>query len=137
MNIKKENRKSIIDEIKFSIEKMKDKENDDPKAKLYYFSAVYAVIHRIFNIDYDDDLVFIHFVLLSTYNNTNARLQNPDPIIKIPDDYFDKLIAATEELLGVIVMDGNPYEVLRKFILLAYVTGGNGYYLYKKGLLKI
>jgi len=135
MKIKKENRKSIVDEIRFSIEKMKEAE--DPKAKLYYFSAVYAVIHRIFNIDYDDDLVFIHFVLLSTYNNINARLQNPDPIIKMPEDFFDKLIADTEELLGVIEMEGNPYEVLRNFILLAYITGGNGYYLYKKGLLKI
>jgi hypothetical protein len=135
MKIKKENRTSIIKEIKFSIEKMKEAE--DPKAKLYYFSAVYGIIQRIFNIDYDDDLVFIHFVLQSTYNNINMRMQNPDPVIKMPEDLLIRLIADTEELLGVIEKNGNSYEVLKRFVLLGYITAGNGFYLYQKGLLKI
>lgn len=135
MKIKQENKTSIINEIKFSIEKMKEAE--DPKAKLYYFSAVFGIIQRIFNIDYHDDLVFIHFVLQSTHNNIIMRLQNPDPVIKMPEDFLARLMADTEELLGVIEKDGNPYGVLKKFVLLGYVTVGNGYYLYQKGLLKI
>ena len=135
MKISKENRQKLIEEIKFVIKQMKAEE--DPKVKLYYFSAVYGIMHRIFNLEYNPDLVFANFVVNSTYNQINARLQNPDKTIKIPDELFDKLVKATEELLIVIKEDKNLYKVLRKLVLLGYVTIGNGYYLYQKGLLKI
>jgi len=135
MKISDENKKKLIEEIEFVIEQMKNEE--DPKAKLYYFSAVYGIMPRIFNIEYNSDLIFAHFVISSTYNRINSRLDNPDKAIKIPDDLFDKLIELTKELLDVIKKNKSLYEVLKKFTLLGYVTLGNGYYLYKKGLLKI
>lgn len=135
MKIKKENKKTLINEIEFAIQKMKEEQN--PKAKIYYFSAVYGVMQRIFNIDYDSDLVFAHFVISSTFNNVNMRLLNPDPVIKIPDDLTENIISVTEELLEMIKKDMNLYEVLKKFVLIGYITVGNGYYLYQKGLIKI
>jgi hypothetical protein len=135
MKISKENKAKLIDEINFVIEKMK-KEQDD-KAKLYYFSAVYGVMQRIFNMEYSPDLIFANFVISSTLNNINMRLLNPDAVIKVPEGLFEKLIAATEELSGAIEKNNSLYEVLMKFTLLGYVTTGNGYYLYQKGLLKI
>jgi len=135
MKLNKSNKSKLIKEIRFVIDKMKG--DDDPKAKLYYFSAIYGIMNRIFNMEYAPDLIFAHFVLSSTYNQINSRLQVPDKVIKIPDNLLDKLIEATGELLDVIENDKNPYEALKKFTLIGYVTVGNGYYLYQKGLLKL
>jgi len=135
MKLSKENKKKIVDEISFVIKQME--QEDELKSKLYYFSGIYGMLPRIFNVDFSEDLVFIHFVVSSTYNNIKQRINNPDNVIKIPDELFDKLIDATKELLNVIQNDKNPYEVLKKFTLIGYVMLGNGYYLYKKGVLKI
>ena len=135
MKISKNNKKVIIDEIEYALKNMKDE--TDEKKKIYYFSATYGIFQRIFNIEYDDDLVFIHFILNSTCNSINARLQIPDSVIKIPENLFSSLEKATEELLDALKNNRNVYEQLKKFVLLGYVTAGNGYYLYKKGLLKI
>lgn len=135
MKLSEENKQKLTDEIRFVINQMKEQE--DPEAKLYYFSAIYGIMPRIFNTEFSDDLLFAHFVISSTYNNINQRLKSPDKAIKIPDELFDKLIETTEDLLNAIEKNKNLYTVLKKFTLLGYITLGNGYYLYKKGLLKI
>lgn len=135
MKLSKENKQKILNEIRFVIEQMEHHEN--PESKLYYFSGIYGVLPRIFNFDFNEDLVFLHFVLSSIYNNIKQRMRNPDPIIKIPEELFDKLIETTKKLHDDIQNDKNLYDVLKKFTLLGYVMIGNGYYLYKKGLLKI
>lgn len=135
MEISKENRVKILNEIQFAVKKMKEEKDD--KAKLYYFSAIYGIMQRIFNTEYSGDLIFAHFVLSSTYNNLNSRLSNPDTVIKIPEDLFDKLTTVTEELKGAIEKNRNLYEVLKRYTILGYITTGNGFYLYQKGLLKI
>lgn len=135
MKLSKENKKKLIDEIRFVIGQMKQQE--DPETKLYYFSAIFGIMPRIFNIDFNEDLIFAHFIISSTHNNINQRIKNPDKVIKLPDELFDRLLAITEELLVAIEKDQNLYDVLKKFTLLGYVTIGNGYYLYKKGMLKI
>jgi len=135
MRLSARNKKTLLEEIKFALEKMRSEK--EPNSILYYFSAVYGVMYRIFNIEYDSDLVFAHFVISSTYNQINSRIQVPDKVIQLPPNLFDKLIETTEELLDAINSDKNLYEVLRKYTLLGYVIVGNGYYLYQKGLLKI
>lgn len=135
MKLSKENKKKLIDEIRFVIGQMKQQE--DPETKLYYFSAIFGIMPRIFNIDFNEDLIFAHFIISSTHNNINQRIKNPDKVIKLPDELFDRLLTITEELLVAIEKDQNLYDVLKKFTLLGYVTIGNGYYLYKKGMLKI
>lgn len=135
MKIKSESKAKIIAEIKFVLQKMK--EAPDPQSKLYYFSAVYGIMNRIFNLEYAPDLIFAHFVINGAHTQINARLHDPDKTIQIPQELFDRLFDATAELLNVIEKDKNPYDVLKKFALLGYVTGGNGYYLYEKGLLKL
>jgi len=75
MKLSTANKKKLIEEIEFALNSMKAAE--DPETKLYYFSAVYGVMPRIFNIEYDPNLVFIHFVVNATYNNINSRLKNP------------------------------------------------------------
>ena len=135
MKLSKENKQKLIDEIRFVIDQMKQQE--DLEAKLYYFSAIFGIMPRIFNTDFSEDLIFAHFVISSTHNNINQRIKNPDKVIKLPDELFDRLLALTEELLDTIEKDQNLYDILKKFTLLGYVTIGNGYYLYKRGFLKI
>jgi hypothetical protein len=135
MKLSKQNKKTLIDEIKFALEKMQA--SKDPNSIMYYFSAVYGVMHRIFNIEYDSDLVFTHFIISSIHSQINSRIQVQDQVIKLPDNFFDKLIEMTRALLDVIENDKDLYEVLKKFTILGYITIGNGYYLYQKGLLKI
>lgn len=137
MKLSKQSKNKLTQEIRFVLNKMKG--NDDPKIKLYYFSAIYGIMNRIYNLEYAPDLIFAHFVLSSTYNQINSSLQvsDKDKVIKIPDELFDKLIDATSDLLDVIENNKNLYDVLKKFSLLGYVTMGNGYYLYQKGLLKL
>lgn len=135
MNISPENKAKLLDEIKFVVQKMKAEE--DPKNKLYYFSAVYGIMNRIYNLEEASDLVFAHFVISSTHGQINARLHDPDKVISVPEGFFDKLVEATGELLTVIENNKNPYEILKKFALLGYVMTGNGYYLFQRGLIKI
>ena len=135
MKISADSKKKISEEIRFVLGKMKEQE--DPKSKLYYFTAIYGMMHRIFNLEYAPDLIFAHFVIKSTFDQINLKLHDPEKIVGIPEGLFDKLFEATTELLNVLDTNKNPYEVLKQFVLLGYATGGNGYYLYEKGLLKL
>lgn len=135
MKISALHKKKLVSEIKFVIKKMKSEE--DLPRKLYYFSGLHGAIARIFNIEFDPDLVFAHMVTNMAYNAINSRLANPDKVIQIPPEIFDKLIETIEEFKNVIEKSENLYEVLKKFVLLGFVTSGNGYYLYQRKLLKI
>ena len=135
MKISVTNKNRIIKEIKFVIDQMKREE--DPKAKLFYFSAIHGILPRIFNVEFVPDLVFAHFVLSTTYSQINARIENPDKIVKIPENLLDRLIEITEEFLITLKQDESLYEVLKKYSVLGYITTGNGYYLYKRGMIKI
>ena len=135
MKISRDSRNKLLDEIRFVLGKMKEQE--DPRNKLYYFTAIYGMMHRIFNLEYAPDLIFAHFVLRSTFDQINLKLHDPEKVVGIPEGLFDKLFEATAELLDVIENNKNPYEVLTRFVVLGYATGGNGYYLYEKGLLKL
>lgn len=135
MNISKGSKKKIIEEIKFAIGQMK--ENPNPEIKLYYFSAVYGVMPRVFNFEFDKDLVFAHFILSSVYNNINQRLKSTDSVVMLPQNIFERLTELTEKLLNALEKNEDICEILKNFTMLGYVTTGNGYYLYKKGILKI
>ncbi|MCJ7579197.1 MAG: hypothetical protein MUP98_01525 [Candidatus Aminicenantes bacterium] len=135
MKLSKQNKELLVKEIKFVLEKMHKEE--DSKSKLYYFSAIFGLMHRIYNLEYSSDLVFAHFVLSSIHSQINAGIQNPDKTIKIPVELFQKLEENTGKLLNAIEKDENLYEVLKKYSVLGYVTNGNGYYLYQRGKLKL
>lgn len=135
MKIKEDIKKILIDDITFIIDKMeKEKEADK---KIYYFSGIYGAIYRIFNIEYDPELIFAHLILSSTYSNIKARLDERGKVIKLPSELFDKLISITKEFLKKIEKNENICDVLQKYAAIAYLATGNGYYLYQKGLLKL
>jgi len=139
MEITPEFRKSIVNEFRLVAKKIREEE--DPARKLFFFSATYGVISRVFNFSYDPQLVFIHMVLNASYNTLNAAVTRFESIeeraISIPEGLFNKLADATEELADKIEKDEDTYETLQKIAIMCFSTTGNGYYLYEKGLLSI
>lgn len=139
MKISDDHKKIIVTEINYVVDKMKKTSNGEEM--LYYFTAVYSVISRIFNLEYDRDLICAHFILQHTSEALNGRLQaivkGGETLIPLNEDHFKKLIDFTIELGKKIDKNEDITETLKKFILLAFTTTGNGHYLQEKGLLKI
>ncbi len=118
---------------------LKEEEKDERK-KLYYFSGIYGVIPRVFNFEYDSQLVFIHHILEYTYGAINGRLiavQQGDKTAMLADSILDKLYTYTSQIVDKLERDEDIYNLLQKIIILGYTTTGNGYYLYTKGIIKI
>jgi hypothetical protein len=139
MAISDENRKIIVDEIKFAVKQMDA--NKKKLQKLYYFSAVYGIFHRMYNIQYDTELVFAHFILRSTHDAFQSRLKTievgQDTTVSLSDGQFAKLSTLSTQLANNFARKKETDSILKKFAILLYSTTGNGYYLMKKGILKI
>lgn len=137
MNISPEVRKFLVDEINYAVGKME--KADDPSQKLFYFSAVFGVLQRVFNIEYDPDLVVAHYVIVETHKGFVGRLRasREDPAVPVAVEQIERLTSLTKEFSRKIEGNKDFTEQLKKFIVLTYSTTGNGFYLYDKGVLKI
>jgi hypothetical protein len=139
MKLSKDLKKTLVEEIAFSIKKME--ETKEAQVLLYFFSAIPGMFQRIYNIEYDSDIVFAHYILKATHETFIQRLKASQPggdiAIIIKDDQFERLISLSKELLRNIKKDNDIDEVMKKFVILLYSTTGNGNYLMEKGWLKI
>ncbi len=140
MQLAKEERERLVQELRFAVEKMQVV--PDHFSKLYFFSAAYGEIGRILNVTWDAELGLLHLVLQATYSTVNARFQaissRRDLGVKIPDKFLEVLTVATSDLADMIQesRDDELPRILARFGELAYMTTGNGYYLYVKGLIR-
>jgi hypothetical protein len=129
----------LVKEIDFAVKKME--ETKEPMELLYYFSAIPGAINRIFNIEYDPDLVYAHFILKAAHENFIQRLKafthGGDTSFMISDDQFERLVSLSKDLLRNFRKDKDIDDVLKKLTILLYSTSGNGNYLMQKGWLKI
>jgi hypothetical protein len=132
-------RERFLEEIKYSVEKMG--KASDPIQKLYYFSATYGEMQRLLNIEYNQDLVFAHFILSEAYKAFMGRIRafkdNQETAVPLLVEQVERLVNLTKELEKKIESDKDLMDTLKKFVILAYSTTGNGFYLYEKGVLKI
>lgn len=132
-------REILLNEINYVAEKME--ESSSPNEQLYYFSALYAMVQRIYNIEYDPDLVYAHFILNETYKAFQGRMQaiqkGGENVVPLHEAQFMELTTLTKELADKIKAKKNIDKTLKKFVVLLYTTTGNGYYLFQKGMLKI
>lgn len=139
MNISDQFRSIITSEIDFALKKMNSTTKVDEK--LYYFSGVFSVIQRVFNIDYDPDLVYAHQVLRSSYDLFMGRVtaiqRKAELTIPLESKHFDKLSSITKELATKMKKKQDIDSTLKKYVILSYSLTGNGYYLQEKGVLKI
>lgn len=138
MQINKTYKTALINEIKYVQKKMK--ENTSPEKKLFYFSAVPAELLRVLNLDYDLDILYLHHAVNHVHFQFQQRLaaiKAGDSSIILDEKQIDKLESLLEDVIGVIDQKKDIDVVLKAFILLAYSTSGNGFYLMEKGLLRI
>lgn len=138
MKISDTTRKLIGKEIKYVVDQMNKSSNAGEK--IYFFTGVHAAVQRVFNTEYDPDLLFLHFVLNATYQAFLGRLQaikSGELIIELSDDHFKKLAEITKDLGKKIEKDEDVSDIAKRFSVLAYTTTGNGNYLRLKGVLTI
>jgi len=141
MNISKQYKEIIIEELNNVAIKMK--ESDDITEKMYFFSAAYGMVHRIFNLEFNPTLVLIHTILNTAYSTISGRIEaatrGQDRAVKIPKRLFDGLQETIMDIADNISKDDENelFKNLQKIANLGYSTTGNGYYLFQKGMLKI
>jgi hypothetical protein len=133
-------REQLVQEIRFAVDGIRK----SPKSadKIYYYSAVYAVIDRVYNFEYDPELVFIYQVVRQSFDLINAKIslstqRDVGLATAIPINLFDKLCSCLDELATRIEKDQKTYAILQDIANIGYSTTGNGLYLYTKGMLKI
>ncbi len=139
LQLQNESKKLIVDELRYVLQKMLDAK--DVSQQLFYFSGANGIINRIFNLHDDDNLIFIHEIMQSAYNILNIRvnesLRGINPQIVLPKIVFQKLVTALQDLSTCINSDSDVIPALVQISKIAYVATGNGYYLLKKGTLKL
>jgi len=141
MNISNNYKKIIVEEFKNVATKMK--ESNDITDKLYFFSASFAILDRIFNLEFNPTLVLIHMVLQNAHftirGRAEALIRGQDKVVEIPPGFFDNLQETILDIANSISKDDKNelFKNLQKIANLSYITTGNGYYLFTKGMLKI
>jgi hypothetical protein len=138
MKLSSKMRVALVKEIRFAVDNMK--QSQKPTDKMYFFSAVYGMLQRVFNFEYDPELVFIHQVVHQAFDAINNRINlgiQKDVPSSIPENLFEKLQNYLSELADNIESDKKTYDILEKISVLGYSTIGNGLYLLIKNDLKI
>ena len=141
MKLPKSMRKRLADELRVAAQKMQA--DSDPFNRVFLFSAAYGEVGRLLNTAWDAELALLHMVLMGTHQAVNARIgaiaAGADRAIGLPGNLLDELTTATTELADMIRdgRDGELVRILARFTELAFVTTGNGYYLYLKGAIRI
>ena len=131
-------KQAIIKELEFVLLKMNESKNDDDK--IYYFSAIQGMLHRVMNLEYTDDLLFAFFITNEAHKSLLQRsisLKQGDAVVKLTEQHWVRLIEITKDFLEAVKNDDNLDSVLKKYVILSYSTTGNGNYLMEKGILKI
>jgi hypothetical protein len=129
MKIPEDFKKYILSEFDFVISKIQGEEN--PRKKLFYFSASYGTLERLMRHNLDPQLLLTHAVLNLCYGSLNSRLNliaQGDVTIDMPEGFDKKLVEYLTELRNEIAEDKDTYKTLEKFVYLAYQTTGAGYY---------
>lgn len=142
MKIKKKTRDLIIREIDYVISEMENLENKNLIDKLYYFSGISSTLNRVVNvIEYDEELLFVSFIsqtLHQTFNQKTDGIQKGiEPLSRLTEEQVEKLMEYTKELKSAFEEDKSFYGIMLKFVSLTYSLTGNGFYMMKKGMLKL
>ena len=134
MNISENYRNILADEV--ATVRTKIEGENDPRKKVYYYSALFGMARRIYNLEFDPHVQFMDFVLNTTYNTMLVRLSaivSGDSTIPISSDFFVRLNNCLAQLEERIRANENAYNALEKIVNLTSTLDGNGYYLVQKG----
>ena len=139
LNITEDAKNIITSEFDYAVEKMRSEPN--PLKKLFFYSATYGVLPRIFNIEYDPMLIHMHLILQTSFGTINHKVQEivrgVEQVIEIPSQFFEKLEDTLERMSEKINKNEEFYDDLVAITNLTYAFVGNGQYLYQKGILEL
>jgi len=137
LNISNELREKLVNEIMFVVEKIRTE--PDIRKKVYYYSAIYGEMSRVINLSFDRQLLFAHNVLNNSYQLLRARTDSlvlaRDSTVDIPGNLFDRICTVLTDLGERIARDQDLYKPLEDISCMTYITTGNGFYLFQKGIL--
>ncbi|HPJ97358.1 MAG TPA: hypothetical protein PK022_08600 [Syntrophales bacterium] len=128
----------LLSEIDIVITEMSKTQSLDEK--IYFFSAVHSTAQRIMNLDFSNDLLYMHSILQYAYQSFFSRLQAikaGETTIPFTEEQVDRLDYLLRDLVDCLTEGKSVDAVMKEFVKLAYSTTGNGYYLMKKGALKL
>jgi len=139
MQLSEAGKKQIADEFAVIAQLIDDEK--DAMRKAYYFSGSFGVVYRVLNTEFNTELVLMHAILKSTYTTLNTHLtkvtSGGERVIELPDNIFSVLSSSLRELATAISQNQDIYKPLSLISSIGYVATGNGYYLYRKGDLKL
>ncbi|MBT3226833.1 MAG: hypothetical protein HOE30_24070 [Deltaproteobacteria bacterium] len=132
-------KKLMIDEIEFFLNQVK--KNTNPEDFIFYFSALHAAANRVYNIEYDRRMLYLHEVLISVYNALNnaigAAKAGQRPILMLTD-LPDRLTDLIKELRDSVRNDfEGVHDIYERMIEIKYTTSGNGFYLVERGKIEL
>ena len=135
--------KRLAEEFRLAASKVAESQGLD--GKLYYFSVFFGETSRQLNLHWDADLALLHLVAQASDRLIRGRAPLPIGAGFSPDGLPDEFLGAIDHVSDQLAatFEGSEidiprfYAVLARIAELAYVTTGNGAYLYKKGLLKL
>jgi hypothetical protein len=141
MQLQKSFRQRLATECRYAVTRMQ--QETQPARKLYYFSVFFGEAVRALNFEWDRDLALIQMVTQQAYNQINSQM--PLLGMTIPIDariVYNQLTQVAADLASYFEKTDDEttrmelYQILARLAEVAYVAGGNGAYLYEKGLIK-
>jgi hypothetical protein len=134
-------RQRLVDELRLAVTKMS--ESQSPHEHLYYFSVFFGEAVRILNWHWDATLALIWSNIQHTHNAISARVQafdRGDQVVVLSEEFFNAITQTATELVDYVAEQGDDSElcrILARFAELTYASTGNGFYLLRKGNIKL
>jgi len=138
MNIDNKHKEILTKEFDYAYEKMKTAA--DPEEILYYYSAFFNMINRIYNIQFSEDLLFAFFTMENAYKFIIERIQiikSGQRQVDFDERFGAKFLEIIKKLKDGFFQKTKRLAALQELVTLAYTTTGNGYYLTGKGEINI
>ncbi len=140
MQLQEPFRQRLATEVRYAADRMQ--QESSPARKLFYFSVLFGEAQRILNWQWDRDLAIIHALAQQAYGQTNAQL--PTYGSQVPTDgmfILDQLTKVTSDLAEYLEKSEDTsreqlFEIIGRLAEVGYAAGGNGVYLYEKGIIK-
>ncbi|MCL4369123.1 MAG: hypothetical protein M1337_08175 [Actinobacteria bacterium] len=136
MVLSKNVRKLLRDETRFVVNKMKGA--TAPQVKLFYLAALRRTASRLIGIEFDPELVFVDYVLFGVNDTIQKRLntlsQEQEPVIGLPERFFEKIEDALEDMASRMEQDEPTYPSLQTLVNLMFSVTPEGRYLRLKGI---
>jgi hypothetical protein len=134
MKLSKLNKELIDNECEFALNKMEN--SSSPDEILYYFTAFYNVMNRVYNIEFSEELLFVNFVMEGTYNSIMSRMgsikSGQSTVVTFHENFGSALIKITRDIKENFYNKPKRNQALQKLVLLSFTTTGNGFYLSQK-----